>query len=174
MFPNNSIDGWEMVNGGQWAVGKGIFHGYKPANLDKHCLLVSEQEFADFELTLDYKAIKGNSGFYFRLAPEDNGLGFKGYHAEIDAAGTNAGGIYDVAVDWITKPDEALVAKAFKPGQWNTMKVKALGQDITVWLNGQKMSEIQFDRSDKGKLGFQLHAGEDTTIQLRNLEVTKL
>ena len=174
LFQADSLEGWETINGGDWTVVNGVFSGSKAADIDKHCLLVSTQEFADFELSLDYKAIHGNSGFYFRLAPENNGLGFKGYHAEIDATGKNVGGIYDVAVEWITKPEEELVAQAFKPGDWNTMKVSAKGKDIIVWLNGHKMSEIDFDRSAKGKLGFQLHAGENTQIQIKNLNITEL
>ena len=91
-----------------------------------------------------------------------------------DSNGTNAGGLYDVAVEWLEKPNEKLVAKAFKPGNWNTMTIKAVGRDITVWLNGHQMSSINNDRSERGRLGVQLHAGEDTQIKLKNIRITEL
>ena len=170
----DSLTGWKTINGGEWEVEDGVFYGTKDADIDKHCLLISEREFGDFRLRLEYKAVKGNSGFYFRLAPAENALGFKGYHAEIDSNGTNAGGLYDVAVEWLEKPNEKLVAKAFKPGNWNTMTIKAVGRDITVWLNGHQMSSINNDRSERGRLGVQLHAGEDTQIKLKNIRITEL
>ena len=174
LFQQDSIRGWSTLNGGQWIVKDGIFDGTKDATLDKHCLLLSDRNFTDFRLSLEYKALHGNSGFYFRLKPAENGLGFAGYHAEIDANGSNAGGLYDVAVDWLHKPDKKLVEQSFRPSRWNTMTIEAIGQEIKVWLNGTITTELTNDRSDSGRLGIQLHAGEATHIQLKNLRVTEL
>lgn len=174
LFQPNTLQGWSTLNGGQWTAQDGIFEGTKDAALDKHCLLLSDREFADFRLNLEYKALHGNSGFYFRLTPAQNGLGFAGYHAEIDTNGTHAGGLYDVAVDWLHKPDETLVQQAFRPGKWNTMTIEAIGQAIKIWLNGHLTTELTNDRSASGRLGVQLHAGEATRIQLKNLRVTEL
>ncbi len=174
LFQPDTLQGWSTLNGGDWTVQDGVFDGTKDAAIDEHCLLLSDREFADFRLSLEYKALHGNSGFYFRLTPAENGLGFAGYHAEIDAGGTNAGGLYDVAVDWLHKPDEALLQQAFRPGKWNTMTIESIGQDIKVWLNGHLTTELTNDRSASGRLGVQLHAGEATRIQLKNLRVTEL
>ena len=170
----DSLDDWETLNGGEWTEEDGILSGSKDAAVDKHCLLVSKREFADFRLSLEYKALHGNSGFYFRLTPVENGLGFAGYHAEIDAGGTNAGGLYDVAVDWLHKPDEDLVRQAFRPGEWNVMTIEAVGRDVKIRLNGHLTTELTNDRSASGRLGVQLHAGEATRIQLKNVQVTEL
>lgn len=170
----DSLDDWETLNGGEWTEEDGVLTGTKDAAIDKHCLLLSKREFADFRLSLEYQALHGNSGFYFRLTPAENGLGFAGYHAEIDANGTNAGGLYDVAVDWLHKPDEALVRQAFRPGEWNVMTIEAVGRDVKVRLNGHLTTELTNDRSAAGRLGVQLHAGEATRIRLKNLRVTEL
>ena len=174
LIRQNNLKGWKTLNGGEWTVENGVIFGTKDADIDKHCLLISEREFDDFHLHLEYNSIKGNSGFYFRLAPAENPLGLKGYHAEIDSKGSNAGGLYDVAVEWLVKPDKALIEKAFKPGEWNTMTIKAIGQDITVSLNGHEMSSITNDRSSRGSLGVQLHANENTQIKLKNIRITEL
>ena len=174
LIRQNDLKGWKTLNGGEWTVENGVIFGTKDAAIDKHCLLISEREFDDFHLSLEYNSIKGNSGFYFRLAPAGNPLGLKGYHAEIDSKGSNAGGLYDVAVEWLFKPDKALIEKAFKPGKWNKMTIKAIGQDITVSLNGHEMSSITNDRSNRGSLGVQLHANENTQIKLKNIRITEL
>jgi hypothetical protein len=174
LIRQNNLKGWKTLNGGEWTVENGAIFGTKDAAIDKHCLLISEREFDDFHLSLEYNSIKGNSGFYFRLTPADNPLGLKGYHAEIDSKGSNAGGLYDVAVEWLFKPDKALIEKAFKPGKWNKMTIKAIGQDITIWLNGHEMSAITNDRSNRGSLGVQLHANENTQIKLKNIRITEL
>ena len=174
LIRQNDLKGWKTLNGGEWTVENGVIFGTKDAAIDKHCLLISEREFDDFHLSLEYNSIKGNSGFYFRLAPADNPLGLKGYHAEIDSKGSNAGGLYDVAVEWLFKPDKTLIEKAFKPGEWNKMTIKAIGQDITVSLNGHEMSSITNDRSNRGSLGVQLHANENTQIKLKNIRITEL
>ena len=174
LIRQNNLDGWKTLNGGEWTVENGVIFGTKDAAANKHCLLISEREFDDFHLNLEYKSINGNSGFYFRLAPAENPLGLKGYHAEIDSEGSNAGGLYDVAVEWLSKPDKALIKKAFKPGKWNKMTIKAIGQDITVSLNGYKMSSITNNRSNRGSLGVQLHANENTQIKLKNIRITEL
>ncbi|MDE0821888.1 MAG: DUF1080 domain-containing protein [Opitutales bacterium] len=174
LIRQNNLKGWKTLNDGEWTVENGVIFGTKDAAVDKHCLLISEREFDDFQLSLEYNSIKGNSGFYFRLAPADNPLGLKGYHAEIDSKGSNAGGLYDVAVEWLFKPDKALIEKAFKPGKWNKMTIKAIGRNITVSLNGHEMSSITNDRSNRGSLGVQLHANENTQIKLKNIRITEL
>jgi hypothetical protein len=174
LIQSNLSDTWETINGGEWSVKGGVLFGEKDAKNTKHCILISKEKFKDFKLTVEYLAMKGNSGFYFRLQPENNPIGFKGYHAEIDSKGTNAGGIFDVGVKWMSQPDKALVQKAFKPGDWNTMIIEALGEQINITLNGHKMTSLKSKRSEKGKLGVQLHANENTQIKFKKIEIIEL
>ena len=170
----DSIDGWESLNDGKWTVTNGELYGTKDAAIAKHSLLVSQQSFTNFEARVVYKAIHGDSGFYFRLQPAKNGVGFEGYHAEIRSDGTNVGGIFDVAVDWITKPDPALTKEAFNPNDWNEMVIRAVGKEITVDLNGHRMSAITGERTMSGKLGIQLHANEATEVKFRSILIKEL
>ena len=174
LIASDSIDGWESLNDGKWTVTNGELYGTKDAAIAKHSLLVSKQSFTNFEARVVYKAIHGDSGFYFRLQPAENGVGFEGYHAEIRSDGTNVGGIFDVAVDWITKPDPALTKKAFKPNDWNEMIIRAVDKDITIDLNGHRMSSIVGERTMSGKLGIQLHANEATEVKFRSISIKEL
>ena len=169
----DSIKGWKVEKEGRWSVEDGVLSGEKDAKIAHHCLLVSEEAFSDFRLEMEYLAIKGNSGFYVRLQPADNGVGYAGYHVEIDSKGSNAGGLFDVAVKWLVKPDPALAKKAFKPGEWNHMVIEAQGQKIVTTLNGVQMVSHKGDRAFSGKLGIQLHANENTKIKFRNMRITE-
>ena len=174
LINSSPLEDWETIDGGKWSVNNGILFGEKDAKNPKHCILISKEEFKNFKLTVEYLAINGNSGFYFRLQPEDNPVGFKGYHAEIDSKGTNAGGIFDVGVKWTSKPEMELVKKAFRPGDWNTMVIEAIGEQIDITLNGYKMTSLKSGRSEKGKLGVQLHANESTQIKFKKIEIIEL
>ena len=44
---------------------------------------------------------------------------------------------------------------------WNTMKVRAEGDHIQIWLNGHKVADVHDDTTDSGKFGFQIHPGEE-------------
>ena len=170
----NSIEGWEEINDAEWSVENGILYGEKDARIAKHCILVSKQEYKDFKIKVEYLAINGNSGFYFRLQPENNPVGFKGFHADIDATGKHSGGLFDVGVKWMNKPEPKEVAKVFKLGDWNTMEIEAIGDQVDITLNGTKMTSLKSNRSSKGKLGIQLHSNENTKIKFKTIEITEL
>ena len=174
MIEPSSFEGWTTENGGKWTVENGVMYGEKKASNPKHALLVTEKEYADFKLTMEYLAINGNSGFYFRLAPANNPVGYKGYHADIDALGKYSGGLFDVAVEWMNKPDPADIAKIFNLDGWNTMEIQAVGEKIDISLNGTKVTSMKSQRSVKGKLAIQLHSNENTRIKFRNIEITEL
>ena len=44
---------------------------------------------------------------------------------------------------------------------WNTIKVRAEGDHLQVWLNGQQTADVHDTTSDSGKIGFQVHPGAE-------------
>jgi hypothetical protein len=44
---------------------------------------------------------------------------------------------------------------------WNAMKVRAEGDRLQIWLNGQQVADVHDDTSDSGKIGFQVHPGAE-------------
>jgi hypothetical protein len=44
---------------------------------------------------------------------------------------------------------------------WNTIIVRAQGDHVQVWLNGRKTADVHDDATDSGKIGFQVHPGEE-------------
>jgi len=91
--------------------------------------LVTTQKFKDFELRVDWKIqADGDTGIYLRGCPqvqiwdpEKNG-----------ANGVGSGGLYNNK----RNPSQPSI-RADKPvGQWNTMRIRMVGEKVSVWLNG--------------------------------------
>ncbi len=45
---------------------------------------------------------------------------------------------------------------------WNTIKVRAEGDHIQIWLNGRQVADVHDDNTtDSGQIGFQVHPGAE-------------
>ena len=44
---------------------------------------------------------------------------------------------------------------------WNTLVIRAVGDHLVISLNGKKVADVHDDTSDRGKIGFQVHAGKE-------------
>src|SRR5688572_5307251 len=123
LFDGKTLNGWHALPGGTWNVEDGILVGRSDPKEERHGILISDKQFKNFEIEVVYKAVKGNSGLYFR-AEEVGGLyGVLGFQAEIDPV-ADAGGLYETGGrEWVSRPSEEDVRKYFKPGDWNTMRV---------------------------------------------------
>ena len=67
LFDGKTLEGWEALPGGEWSVIGGAIAGTQEKSEKRHGMLISKNQYSDFEIKLRYKAIKGNSGFYFRV-----------------------------------------------------------------------------------------------------------
>ncbi len=56
-------------------------------------------------------------------------------------------------------------------GEWNTMKIRAEGGNVTVWVNGKKVNEGTGCTADKGAICLQSEGAE---IHFRKVELTPL
>lgn len=168
-----NFDDAHLIGKGDWKVENGVIHGKHSAADKDYGHLVSDQEIADFTVRLKYKAVKGNSGLYFRAEEKDGGM--VGFQAEIDAE-KDAGGLYETGGrGWVSQPAAADVKKWFKPQDWNEMVVVAQGKRITVQVNGHKTAEV-FDDPGRaeGKFALQLHGGQDGEVFFKNIEILEL
>ncbi|MBN1125755.1 MAG: DUF1080 domain-containing protein [Sedimentisphaerales bacterium] len=172
LFDGQTLDGWHTLPGGSWQVKNGILIGSSLATETKHGLLVSDEVFGDFVASVRFKAVKGNSGLYFRVEESGDAVGVHGFQAEIDGA-NDVGGLYETAGRaWVIQPKPEEVATWFKPGDWNTMTVYARGQDIVVHVNGYKTAELKNDPGRlEGRLALQLHGNQDMEVQFRDVSI---
>ena len=148
LFDGKTLKGWHTLPGGNWKVEKGM--------------IVGTSDNKDFELSIKYLAVKGNSGLYFRVKEVGGPYGVEGLQAEIDPL-QGDGGLYETGGrGWVVEPDSADVKKWYKPGEWNTMTVSAKGQSVVEHLNGYKT---------EGYIALQLHGGQDMLVSFKDIKI---
>lgn len=167
----NDLSGGHIIGKGDWKVENGIIHATHQAADKEYGHLVSNETMSDFVVRIKYKAVKGNSGLYFRTV-ETGASGVSGFQAEIDAE-KDAAGLYETnGRGWVYQPTTEQVQRWFKPQDWNTMTVYALGRRIATDLNGGRIAEL---RDDPGRLeghsALQLHGGQDVEVYFKDIEL---
>jgi len=175
LFNGKDLTGWHIMPGGEWKVENGVIAGTSPASENRHGLLVYDKQFSDFEIEIEYKAIKGNSGLYFRSEKVNSEVGVYGFQAEIDDE-KDAGGLYETGGRaWVVQPTADQVKTWYKPGAWNTMKIKAVGKDITVWVNGKESARLTNDPGrTNGYIALQLHGDMEMEVYFRKVRIQPL
>lgn len=170
-----SLAGW-TVRGGKatYAVENGEIVG-RTAPGKTNTFLCTDEQFADFELEYEFKVDpKLNSGVQIRshsFAAYNDGVVF-GYQVEIDPSerGYTCGIYEEQRRGWIAKPpqpDEQR-RKLFKQGEWNSVRVEAIGDTLRTWLNGERVVELRDGMTTRGFIGLQVHAVEgDQKLEVR-------
>lgn len=171
LWDGKTLTGWRIIGEGSWKIEDGAIHGTQMASQKEFGHLVTDQNFGDFTIRLKFKALKGNSGLYFRI--EEKGFsGVTGFQAEIDAA-NDVGGLYETnGRSWVSKPTPTAVATWFKHGEWNEMIVSAKGGHIIVRINGKVSAELPDDAGRKeGRFALQLHGSQNVDVWFKDLEI---
>jgi len=174
IFNGKDLTGWTIYGTEKWYVEDGLL--VCESGPDKeYGYLGTDKEYTDFELTVEFKqGADGNSGVFFRCSIE--GTKITGWQAEVAPPGHNTGGIYEsYGRGWLIQPDPEL-DKYLKFGDWNTMKVVAVGDKVETFLNGHQMISFEDEKIGKasGKIALQIHSGGGIKVQWRNLNITEI
>ena len=174
LFNGENLDGWIIYGTEKWYVednelvcesGSDKEYGY----------LGTEENFDDFILTLQFKQENnGNSGVFFRSSVD--GTKVKGWQVEVAPPGLHSGGIYEsYGRGWLIKPDSAKDS-VVKMGEWNSMKIKVISDEVTTSINGIEMIKIKDSIIGKGIGGvaLQIHDGGGIKVRWKNLKIQKL
>ena len=176
LFNGKDLDGWHPVPGGKWEVVDGTILGTSPRSEPRHGLLMTDKRFKNFTVRAKFKVTSGDSGFYFRVEKTNTHVSVRGFQAEVDNS-REVGGLYETSMRaWVSKPDPKLIARTVKPGEWTDLLVTAVGDDITVFLNGVKVTELLGDKKclKEGHIALQLHGGQDMKVQFKDLAIMEL
>ena len=211
--------------GGRWSVEKGAIVGEQdPPGSGNGGILLTDRKFGDFELQIDMKPDWGVcSGLFVR--GNDRGQCFQmmvDYHDNGNVGhiyGEGTGGFnnrpFDIMgrynkdkqlIGLTTKPSAKPVppafsikgqewVKAWKIGDWNTARVRVVGNppQITTWINSHKVSEFDGTRfngsgynsqtvarqlTSHGRIAVQVHGGKGwpkgAKCRWRNIRVKPL
>ena len=172
VFNGRNLDGWKPRGNAKWAVDEGILIGRQGPDGGAGDIF-STREWTDFELEVTFK-IKphANSGVWFRM-PE-KGMGYQFDILEISDYGVTWGTIYAGNVPFLAEnKDESMI----KRDDWNVARIKCVGSQITMWLNGKQTADVTDEMVGKGRIGFQVHGGEkykDMAILVKEAKILPL
>jgi len=163
LTPDEQAAGWRLLFDGKTAAGwRGFKRETLPAGwqvvegaltrVSQAGDIVSEAEFRNFELALEWKvAPGGNSGIFYRVseAPELEWVWQSGpemqvlddaRHKDGQRPETSAGACYGLypAPRGIVRP----------AGQWNQVRILVQGRHVEHWLNGRKVVDYELGSPD--------------------------
>jgi hypothetical protein len=133
LFNGKNLDGWKIYGTEKWYVEDGLL--ICESGPDKeYGYLATDDHYKDFILNLDFKQeADGNSGVFIRSTIE--GVKVSGWQVEVAPKGKHTGGVYEsYGRGWLIKPDPEK-EKILKEGEWNHLKIKVKGDQLTSWLN---------------------------------------
>jgi sugar phosphate isomerase/epimerase len=207
IFDGKTLNGWEQIQGtAKFEVIDGMIMGTTAPN-SPNSFLATKKRYGDFVMELDFKVDEElNSGIQFRSNQDKNykdGI-VHGYQVEIDPTQKElyskeprnllkngevippateprnwTGGIYDEKrrgwLNDLSHNEEA--RKAFKPGEWNHLRIEATGYRIYTWINGVLASALFDDMTSSGFIALQVHATKEKTplhVYWKNINIQDL
>ncbi|MBX3412464.1 MAG: DUF1080 domain-containing protein [Pirellulales bacterium] len=180
LFDGQSLDGWQAVNGpiSSWTVEDGLLVCSGAGG----GWLSTKDEYGDFDLSLEFRVPQGgNSGVFIR-APHEGDPAYTGMELQVldDAADEYkslrpdqyTGSVYGVvaAQPRVTKP----------AGEWQTMRIRCVGRDVEVEVNGKQVVKANLDEHldkakehpgitrERGHIGLQNHGSR---VEYRNVKL---
>jgi hypothetical protein len=142
--------------------------------------LTTDQEFGDFELLIEYKTVaKADSGIYLRATPQVQIWDTTKEGGKWDrGADKGSGGLFNNSKG---APGRDPLVHADRPfGQWNSFRIRIVGERVTVHLNDKLVVDHarlenfwnrKLPLRKKGPIQLQTHGGE---IRWRNIFVREI
>ena len=168
LFDGRSLQGWSVLG--------------KPANVQikdscimlhmtpytsRHSFVRTNRQFKDFIFEVEFRRdLNIDSGILFRAedAPDTAFQDLFGYMVKIDPSQTRlwTGGVfidYGNGLQWLYPLDQNERAKHAEKakGEWNKIRIEAIGQDMKVFLNNVPSVHLKDDKYKKGYIAFKIH-----------------
>ncbi len=156
IFNGKDLTGWETDGNARWVVENGLLVGSQGPNYAPGDLFTKDS-FRDFVAVVTYRVEwPCNSGVWFRYqSPE------KAYQADIleyKDPEAYSGTLYCPGKLFLAiNADKTLVHR----DGWNTIRIQAQGDHLQIWFNQRQVADVHDATSDAGKLGFQVHPGNE-------------
>ena len=170
IYNGKNLTGWKAPeNNSWWVASKGCLTAKSSAD-KTGSILWTEKQFQDFVLQIDFKMGDGvvDSGVFLRSENDQIQIGISG-SLKRDMTGSP----YIPNLRYPVEADG--VGHILKPKGWNTMKIKVLGSQYTVWLNNTKiMNYTSENMPPSGPIGLQLHPGNEMSISFKNILLAEL
>lgn len=179
LFDGKTIDGW-VQRGGKaiYTVEDGAIVGTTVPNTP-NSFLCTPRDYANFILEVEFLIDPAlNCGVQIRSeskADYKDGV-VHGYQVEIDPSDRGwTAGIYDEQRrGWLDDHSDNVPARyAFRLGDWNQLRVEAIGDRICTFLNGVPAADLKDNMTASGFIALQVHGigKKEETLQVRYRKV---
>ena len=182
LFNGKDLSNWSQFGGAaKYYVEGDMIVGEAVAD-SPNSFLTTKRSYGDFILEYEvFVSTDMNSGVQIRSnsTAEYRDGRVHGYQVELDPSPRRySGGIYDEQRrGWLyplARNPKAYQALLF--GQWNTVRIEAIGNKINTWINGIQCARLVDDMTDEGFIGLQVHRIYDEEsvgekIKWRNLKI---
>ena len=183
---DDDLSNWEIKEGNaEFIIDDGIITGTSILK-SPSTYLGTKINYKDFILEFEVNVSSGlNSGVQFRSLKSDylrNSV--YGYQLEVEADKPErnrlwSGGIYDQSrrsIFLYPLSVNPIARSAFKPDEWNFVRIEAIGNSIRTWINGIQCSNLIDDTSTEGFIALQIHSIgkqslEGKTVKWKNIRI---
>ena len=175
LFNGKDLTGWEIYGTEKWYVEDGQL--ICESGPDKeYGYLATRDNYNNFDFSVDFKQeADGNSGVFIRSFIEPVAK-VNGWQVEVAPMGNGTGGIYEsYGRGWIAEiKDEQ--QKNLKEGEWNTLRILAVDDNVKTWLNGEEMIDLTDEQIGKGqgRIALQIHDGGGIKVLWKNFKLKTL
>ena len=180
LFNGKDLTGWGDITHYWHVEGNALVGEVPPQGLPKNMFLSPNLPLPlkDFELRLEVKMIKGNSGIQVRSKRVEN----NGFTTMLGPQVEIAHGAKWIWSSLVTEPSgepslSAVVDKVLlKPADFNEMYIRCVGKHITVTLNGTVTVDADFPTMPaEGLIGLQIHKSQPgMRVEFRNIRLKEL
>lgn len=156
LFNGKDLSGWQAEGGAKWVVENGLLIGTQGENHAPGDLFTKDS-YDDFLLTVTWRAEwPCNSGVWFRY--QSPGQAYQADILEYTNPECYSGTLYCPGKMFLAmNTDTTLVNR----DGWNTMKIRCEADRSRIWLNGRQVADVHDDTTATGRIGFQVHAGDE-------------
>lgn len=178
LFDGKNLDGWKASRDNtQFAIADGVIVGTSSSQTQ---FLHTVETYRDFELELEVKLHDTdlNSGVQIRtmLTRENaNGTSRESIHGpqvDIGKSPGRSGHIFNQGNGaWITPQKDLARNEDMVNGQWNTLRVLAVGPRIQTWINGKQVADVMDNEAyanyPSGVIALQVHGVKNSLEKAR-------
>lgn len=192
LFDGETLKGWRNYLGDDTLVGWAVVDG-NITRVGSGGDIITEDQFANFELEVEWTVSPGgNSGIFFRATEDTDRIYHNAPEMQVldDAEHPDGTSLLTSAgADYGLHPVPGHVAKP--PDEWNSVRIVADGTHVEYWLNGEKVVEYEllspawnarvanskfakwpgYGRSTRGHIGLQDHG---SWVAYRNIRIREL
>jgi hypothetical protein len=181
LFDGTSLDGWKPARDNkQFTLVDGVILGSSSGQTQ---FLHTKKEYGDFELEFEVKLhdLDLNSGVQIRTSlirvneRGDERPSVHGPQVDLGKSPGRSGYIFNQGNGaWVTPKEDLIRNSLMVNGEWNKVRVLAVGREIKTWINGNQVSDLTVpseihERYSKGVIALQVHGVRNPEEKTRHV-----